>query len=331
MGGDHAPAATVEGAVKALEEFGKDLTRLLLVGDERAIRDELDRIHYADAKIEIVHASQTVGMDESAVKSLRSKKDSSISVATDLVKKGDCDAVVSAGNTGAAVAAATIKLRTLEGVSKAGIASPLPNEHGICNIIDAGANVDAKPGHLLGYGIMGAAYAKYVLKKENPIVGLMSVGEEDSKGTDFTREVFDLLKRSPLNFRGNVEGHDLFATELDVVVCDGFVGNVILKSCEATAKAVSKWIKDEIKKSPVSILGAILAKKAFAAAKERGNYESYGGSPLLGVKGVCIIGHGSSSPRAIKNAIRVAAQSVKHGLNPHIEEEMARCSTLIDE
>jgi len=176
MGGDLAPAATVEGAVKALEEFGRDLTRLLLVGDEKAIRDALDRIHYADAKIEIVHASQTVGMDESAVKSLRSKKDSSISVATDLVKKGDCDAVVSAGNTGAAVAAATVKLRTLEGVSKAGIASPLPNEHGICNIIDAGANVDAYPGHLLGYVIMCAAYAKYVLKKENPIVGLMSVG-----------------------------------------------------------------------------------------------------------------------------------------------------------
>jgi len=330
MGGDHAPEATIEGAVLALEEFGGDIERLYLVGDEVAIQEQLAHLSYAHNKIEIVPCSQVVGMDESAVKSIREKKDSSISVAVDLVKKGDAEAVVSAGNTGAAVAAATIKLRTLAGVPRAGIASPLPNENGPCNIVDAGANVDAKPTHLLGYGIMGGVYARHVQRKENPVVGLMSVGEEDSKGTDFTREVFRLLKESHLNFCGNVEGHDLFETKLDVVVCDGFVGNVVLKSCEATAKAMFKWLKEDLTRTPIRMMGALIAKGGFLATRERGNYETYGGSPLLGVNGVCIIAHGSSSPRAIKNAIRVADESVKHHLNPHIEEELARCSHLFD-
>jgi glycerol-3-phosphate acyltransferase PlsX len=268
-------------------------------------------------------------MHESAVKSVRQKKKSSISVAVDLVKSGDCQAVVSAGNTGAAVAASTIKLRNIPGVERAGIASPLPNENGPCNIVDAGANVDSKPSHLLGYAIMGSVYARHVQGKKNPIVGLMSVGEEDSKGTDLTREVFGLLKESGLNFIGNVEGHDLFETPVDVVVCDGFVGNVVLKSCEATAKAMFKWLKEDIKATPIRQMGALIAKEAFKATKERGNYETYGGSPLLGVNGICIIGHGSSSPRAVKNAIRVASEAVRHHVNPHIEEEMARSASLL--
>ena len=200
-------------------------------------------------------------MEESAVKSVRQKKNSSISVALDLVKHGHCDAVVSAGNTGAAVAAATIKLRTIPGVERAGIASPLPNENGPCNIVDAGANVDAKATHLLGYAVMGSVYARHVQRKSNPIVGLMSVGEEDSKGTDFTREVFDLLKSSHLNFCGNVEGHDLFETPLDVVVCDGFVGNVVLKSCEATAKVMFKWLKQDIQMTPHPANGSVDCKR----------------------------------------------------------------------
>lgn len=328
MGGDHAPAATVEGAALALQEFGGDLGKLFLVGDEARIGSEIDRVRLDPSRVEIVPASQVVGMHESAVKSLREKKDSSISRATDLVKSGEAAAVVSAGNTGAAVAAATVKLRTLAGVSKAGIASPLPNDHGPCNIVDAGANTDAKPRHLLGYGIMGSVYARHVLGKENPVVGLMSVGEEEGKGSDFTREVYELLQNSHLNFRGNVEGHDLFETELDVVVCDGFTGNVVLKSCEATARITFQWLKRDLTATPLRKFGAFLARQAFLDTKERGNYETYGGSPLLGVRGVCIIGHGSSSPRAIKNAIRVARRSVAHQLNPHIEEEMARHAEL---
>lgn len=327
MGGDKAPQAIVEGAREALKEFAF-IDRLLLVGDESILRRECDRLGFRDRRMEIVHCTEIVGMGESPVQALRKKKDSSISVAVDLVKRGDCEAVMSAGNTGAAVAAATIKLRNLQGVDRAGIASPLPNEHGPCNIIDAGANVDAKPGHLLQYAIMGAVYARHVQGKENPVVGLMSVGEEEGKGTDFTREVFELLRASNLNFRGNVEGHDLFETQLDVVVCDGFTGNVVLKSCEATAKIMFKWLKHEITRSPFRQLGALMAKGAFRATLERGSYETYGGSPLLGVNGTCIIAHGSSSPRAAKNAIRVAAEAVRHHVNPHIEEEIQRSLAL---
>jgi glycerol-3-phosphate acyltransferase PlsX len=329
MGGDHAPAAMIEGAMLALEDSGIDVEKLFLVGDEKTVEEELTHLSYANSKIEVVHSEQVVEMHESAVKSVRQKKKSSISVAVDLVKSGDCQAIVSAGNTGAAVAASTIKLRNIPGVERAGIASPLPNENGPCNIVDAGANVDSKPSHLLGYAIMGSVYARHVQGKKNPIVGLMSVGEEDSKGTDLTREVFGLLKESGLNFIGNVEGHDLFETPVDVVVCDGFVGNVVLKSCEATAKAMFKWLKEDIKATPIRQMGALIAKEAFKATKERGNYETYGGSPLLGVNGICIIGHGSSSPRAVKNAIRVASEAVRHHVNPHIEEEMARSASLL--
>lgn len=328
MGGDHAPAAAMEGAAEALRLFGNTLDRLYLVGIESTIRQELERLSLSHDKIEIVHAPEVVDMEESAVKSVKEKKQSSISVGMDLVKRGEADGFVSAGNTGAMVAAATIKLRTIKGIERAGIASPLPNENGPCYIVDAGANVEAKPSHLLGYAIMGSVYAKYMHGRENPVVGLMSVGEEDSKGTDFTREVFKLLKESPLNFRGNVEGHDLFESKLDVVVCDGFTGNVVLKSCEATAKIMFKWLKKEMMANPIRKIGALIAKKGFLAAKERGNYETYGGSPLLGVNGVVVIGHGSSTPRAICNMIRVGAEAVKLQINPHIEAEVARVAAL---
>ena len=331
MGGDKSPKATIEGAVEALADNSIDFEKLFLVGDEATVQAELDRVSFTHRKIEVVHAPESVEMHESAVKSVRQKKKSSIAVSLDLIKKGECEAIVSAGNTGAVVAASSIKLRTIPGIERAGIASPLPNEYGPCNLVDAGANVEAKPSHLLGYAIMGAVYANHVQGKENPRVGLMSVGEEDSKGTDFTREVFQMLKDSHLNFVGNVEGHDLFESQLDVVVCDGYVGNVLLKTCEATAKAVSKWLRQEMMASPIRQFGGLISKGAFKAAKERGNYEAYGGSPLLGVNGIVIIGHGSSSPRAIKNAIRVGAEAVKHHVNPHIEEEMARVTALLVE
>lgn len=326
MGGDHAPVANINGAKLAIESL-PEIQRLFLVGDAATLKAHLDD-HLTDSgKIEIVHASEVVSMHESPAKAIRRKKNSSISIATDLVKDGTCEAVVSAGNTGAAVAAATIKLRNLPGVERAGIASPIPNEHGQCNIVDAGANPEAKATHLLQYAIMGSVYSRHVLGKKSPKVGLMSVGTEDEKGTDFTREVFAMLKESSLNFIGNIEGHDLFESEIDVVVCDGFTGNVILKSCEATASAMNKWVKQEMLKTPLRKLGAILVKPAFKAAMARCSYEEYGGSPLLGTNGICIIAHGGSSALAIKNALRVAAESVSHRVNPHIEEEIAKISS----
>ena len=231
--------------------------------------------------------------------------------------------MVSAGHTGAAVAATTIKLRTLEGVDRPGIAALLPTETNLCVLIDAGANTDARPEHMLQYAIMGAVFSRYVLGYKDPAIGLMSIGGEDVKGSEFTKDIFKLLKASGLNFRGNIEGHDLFQNPVEVVLCDGFTGNVVLKSCEATAEAVFHWLKNELKKTPLRLAGAMLAKGAFKNIKKRTNYEEYGGSPLLGVDGICIIAHGSSSPKAIKNAIRVAIESIQTRINPHIVEELA--------
>ncbi len=325
MGGDSAPYVTIAGAALALEGF-PNIKRLYLVGDEAVIKEELRAANLADARFEIVHAPESVGMGESGLKAVRQKKKSSMSVAVDLVKSGEAQAVVSAGNTGAMVAASRIKLRSLEGVEMPGIASPLPNEYGPNNILDAGANIHAKAIHLVHYAIMGTVYAKHVQGISKPIVGLMSVGEEEEKGTDFTKEVFALLKDANVHFAGNVEGHDLFATPLHVTVCDGFVGNIILKSCEATAKMVSKYIRDAVSSNPISMMGGLLAKPAFAKVKQRTSYDTVGGSPLLGVGGVSIIAHGSSNEIAIMNAIRVAAEAILHQVNPHIEEEIAKLS-----
>ena len=322
MGGDFSPRNVVRGAKLALEEF-PHIDKLYLVGRESTVRRQVDKHKITTPKLEIVEASQVVGMSEKAAQSVRRKKDSSISRAVDLVKDGTCEAVVTIGHTGAAVAAATVKLRLLEGIERPGIASPLPNEHGVCNVLDAGANVEAKPSHILQYGLMGDVYARHVLGRKEPRIGLMSVGEEDEKGTEFTRECFQLLEDAPINFVGNVEGHDLFESPVDVVLCDGFVGNVILKSCEATAKVLLKWIRTELRSSPLRTLGALIAQGAFKEAKRKTDYQTYGGSPLLGVRGVCIIGHGSSSPIAVKNAIRGAAEAIRHEVNPHIEEAVS--------
>ena len=329
MGGDHAPEVVVVGAREALRKF-PHIEKLYLVGDEQTVKAECVRQGLEHTRVEIEHAPELIEMHESAVRGLRRKKKASIAVATDLVKAGKADAVISAGNTGAAVAASTLKLRLLPGVERAGIASPIPNEHGICNIVDAGANPEAKPGHLLGYAIMGSVYARHVLRVEKPAVGLMSNGEEDEKGTKFTKETFELIKHfadsgeAPFDWLGNVEGHDLFLSKLDVCLCDGFTGNVVLKSCEATAKAMSKWMKEEFKKGPLRMLGAVLAKGGFAAVKDRTNYEYYGGSPLLGVNGITIIAHGGSSALAIENAIRCAVEAIEHRVNPEITQAMAK-------
>ena len=325
MGGDSAPGVNIAGAFESIRLYPK-ISEVILVGDEDRLRVECRRLalNPNHSKIRIAHAAEVIGMAEPGAKAVRRKKQSSISIAMDMVRDGHADAFVSAGNTGAAVAAATLKLRTLPGIDRAGIASPLPNEFGICNILDAGANPESKPEHLVAYAVMGTAFARHVLGVKDPKCGLMSNGEEEAKGTSFTKETFKLLKQTPgINFVGNVEGHDLFETELDVVLCDGFVGNIVLKSVEATAKAVSKWLKTEIKVSPMRIAGALLAKGAFHALKEKSSYETYGGSPLLGVNGVVIIAHGSSSALAVRNAIRVAMETVDHQVNPRIEEAMA--------
>lgn len=323
MGGDFGPPNLVAGAVVALSSYPR-IEKLYLVGDTPRIEAELKTHGCNDGRIEIVHSTQVVEMTDGAVDSVRRKKDSSISRAVDLVKNGDAEAIVSAGHTGAAVAATTIKLRTLPGIDRPGIAAVIPSETNIFVLIDAGANSDPRPEHLAQYAIMGAVYSRHVLGYENPSIGLMSIGGEDLKGSDLTKEVFKLLKQSQLNFRGNIEGHDLFEHPVEVVVCDGFVGNVILKTCESVGGAIFTWLKHELVKSKIRMAGAYLAQNAFRAIKKKVNYEEYGGSPLLGVNGICIIAHGASTPLAIKNALRVAAESIEHEVNPHIIEEVRR-------
>jgi glycerol-3-phosphate acyltransferase PlsX len=324
MGGDYAPQHTIAGAVLALREYSH-ISKLYLVGDQARIEAELKSNQYSDSRIEIVHTTQVVEMSDSAAGSIRSKRDSSISRAVDLVKAGKADAVVSAGHTGAAVASATIKLRTLPGIERPAIATVMPTETNYFVLIDAGANTDPTPQQMVQNAMMGAAYSLHVLGYKNPSIGLMSIGTEDEKGNDFTKEVFDLLKNSELNFRGNIEGHDLFENPVEVVVCDGFTGNVVLKTCESIAHAIFRWVKNEVMAgNPLVKLGGALVKPALSVIKKKTNADEYGGMPLLGVNGICIIGHGGSSPFAIKNAIRAACEAIRHQLNPHIVQEIQR-------
>jgi glycerol-3-phosphate acyltransferase PlsX len=323
MGGDFGPPNLVAGAVMALREY-PHITKLFLVGDTPKIEAELNKHRCTDGRIEIFHTTQVVDMSDRAVDAVRRKKDSSISRAVDLVKHDKADAVVSAGHTGAAVAAAAIKLRTLPGIDRPGIAAVLPTETNVFVLIDAGANIDARPEHLVQYAFMGTVYSRHVLGYKSPKVGLISLGEEDVKGNEMTKEVFKMLKKSSLNFVGNIEGRHLFEDPVEVVVCDGFVGNVILKTCESISVAIFAWLKHELARTPMRKLGALLARKSFRSIRDKTNYEEYGGSPLLGVDGICIIAHGSSTPLAVKNALRVAAESIEQQVNPHIVEEIRR-------
>lgn len=323
MGHDEGPRKLVEGAALALAEFPA-ISRLYLTGDTPRLEAELKRIGCNDRRIEITHCTQVVEMCDHAVDAVRRKKDSSIARAVDLVKSGEAEAVVSAGHTGACVAATTIKLRTLPGIERPGIAATLPTEKNLFVLIDAGANTEPTPVQMLHNAVMGMVYSRHVLGYENPSVGIMSIGTEDEKGNDFTRQAFELIKGSGLNFRGNIEGHDLFQNPVEVVVADGFTGNVVLKTSEAIAHAIFGWLKHEICKSPVRKLGALLAKGAFMNIRKRTSADEYGGMPLLGINGVCIIGHGGSSPIAVKNAIRMATQSISHQVNPLIVEHIQR-------
>ena len=325
MGGDHAPRNMIAGAQLAMAELPR-IDTLFLVGDESRIKSEMQALDFRDPRIEIVHTTEVVDMHDSAVKAIRQKKNSSISVATDLVKQGRAQAVVSAGHTGAAVAAATVKLRTLRGIERAAIGTPFPNLHGTCLLIDAGASVDSRPIHLFQQAVMGSVYMKHLFGIKDPVIGLMSNGEEEGKGTEVTREVFDMLRNAPgLNFRGNIEGRDLANADVHVAVCDGFVGNILLKGSEGIARAMMHLLKEAFTASLPRKILAGLHKPAMKSALHKMNYENYGGSPLLGVNGVCIIAHGSSSPLAMKNALRVATENIQHAVSANIEERIEFC------
>ena len=326
MGGDFAPQAIVEGALLAVRKC-PDIERLFLVGDEPAIRAEIARCGGNPGRVEIRHASEVVGMGESPATAVRRKKDSSINRSMDLVKNGEADAVFAAGSTGAAVAAATLKLRTLEGIRRPGIAvaMPTPADKPVV-VIDGGATTDCTPEILMQFAIMGAAYSRLVIGQADPKVGLMSVGTEEAKGNALSKETYELLEKAPVRFIGNVEGHDLFEGGVDVVVCDGFTGNVILKTSESVAHAIGKWLKRELTKNPLRILGALLLSGGLRALKKKTSQKTYGGAPLLGVNGICIIGHGSSDAIAAKNGILQAARAVKLHLNESILEGVRKCA-----
>jgi len=324
MGHDDGPGKLIEGAVLALREF-EQITKLYLTGDTPRLEEELRRHGCNDARIEIVHSTQVVEMHDSGIDAVRKKKDSSVSKAVDLVKDGAAQAVVSAGNTGAAVTAATIKLRMLPGIERPAIAALMPTESGgFIVLCDAGANPDPTAEQIEDNAIMALAYCEHVLGKPSPRAGLMSNGTEEFKGNELALASHALLKASGLNFHGNVEGHDLFEGTVDVVVTDGFTGNVVLKTSEALAKSIFRLLKRELMATSLRRAGAMLCKPAFRAVHNVTNADEYGGMPLLGVNGVTIIAHGSSSPLAIKNALRNACSTVGHQLNPRIVEEVQR-------
>ncbi len=330
MGGDNGPAPIIEGAFEAIKS-ARGRFRVALVGDEVAIRTELASGvgdgEYREEDLEryglkIIHASQTIEMHESPAEALRNKRDSSISVGLRLQRSGQAEAFVSTGNTGAVMGAALLELGRLPGVLRPAIASFMPTELGGCIILDVGANVDCKPQHLLQFAMMGSSYARYVFDRPQPKVGLLSVGEESSKGHGVVQRAHQLLTQSQLNFIGNIEGRDILRGTADVVVCDGFVGNIILKFAESVVRMFFRSIKRYVYTSIFAKLGALLIKPALKKFAKDLDYEEYGGAPLLGVNGVCIICHGRSSAKAIKNAALVAYRCVAHRVNDHIKQQV---------
>lgn len=320
MGGDDAPASVVAGAVLAAQEGGIDL---VLVGDETRLRSELAQ-HPSAPEIRILHAPTVVAMEESPSFVIRRRRDSSIWRATELVKSGEAAAVVSAGHTGASMATSFFLLGTLQGVERPAIATILPTLKGAAVLLDVGANVDSKPHHLVQFAIMGHVYAQRMLGMPTPRVGLLSIGEEDTKGNELTKETFKLLKQTQIQFIGNIEGRDVYTGDADVIVCDGFIGNVALKISEGLAEAIMQVLRREITASLFGRLGFLLLKPAFRRFKRRVDYAEYGGAPLLGINGVSIICHGRSSPKAIKNAIGVARDFVRDDVNRHIRDDIER-------
>ena len=318
MGGDSAPEATVAGAIRAARELPCDI---VLIGDQDAVTRQLARYPRAST-LSVLHAPEAIGMDESPVASVRKKRRSSINIGMEGLREGRLDAFVSAGNTGAVVSAGTLLLGLLPGAERPGIALLLPGIKQETLLIDVGANIAPKPSHLLQYALMGEAYVRFVLERERPRVGLLNVGEEETKGTEFIRETYEMLERSGVNFAGNAEGRDIFLGTFDVIVCDGFVGNVALKTAESLAKAIGQVLKRSLDMSPITRLGAWLCQGAFQALRKEIDYAEHGGAPLLGVDGVCIIAHGASTAKAIKNALRVGYESVRHDAKRHLIEAL---------
>lgn len=323
VGADKAPEPEIKGAIRACRNLP---VRVHLVGPEAELRplltEHLDR--HEELPIVIHNATERIAMDEKAAIAVRHKKDSSMRVGLKLVREGKAAGFVTAGNTGAAMATAKMVLGALPGVDRPALATPMPSSTGTpCVLLDVGANVDCKPHNLAQFAVMGEIYARTVLKIENPRVGLLSIGEEETKGNDLTREAFPLLKALPIHFIGNVEGRDIFSGLADVIVCDGFVGNVALKTSEGVGRFVREVLRASLTRTVTAKVGALLSRQAFNDFRHRLDYREYGGAPLLGVRGVCIIGHGSSNDRAIYNGIRVAYESAVAGTIRSIEEEFA--------
>jgi glycerol-3-phosphate acyltransferase PlsX len=321
MGGDHAPQAEVEGAIQAARQLN---VRVILVGREDDIKHELNKHEgWRELPLDIHHASEVITMEDSAGKAMRQKKDSSIRVATRLVREGAAQGVVSAGNTGAVMATAKMVQGMIKGVERPALASAFPTVKGKPVIVlDVGANVDCSPKMLAQFAVMGEVYSRVSFHTSNPRVGILSIGEEDHKGNSLVHDTRPLLKSLPLNFIGNVEGRDLFTGYADVIVCDGFVGNVALKVSEGLVDVIKQMLKESLEATITRKIGYVLARSAFADFRKRVDYAEFGGAPLLGVKGTCIICHGRSPAKAIKNAIRVAKEFAEGGLNHKIEAEL---------
>src|ERR1700758_5381360 len=322
MGSDRAPRPEIEGAVHAARHFG---TRVLLVGPEQQLKAELNRYRWtSQLPLEIVHASEVITMEDKAAQAVRSKRDSSMRVGLRLVRDGRAAGFITAGNTGAAMATAKMVLGAIPGVDRPALAAIFPTAIGtVASLLDVGANVDSKPHNLEQFAVMGEIYFRTLFGAKRPRVGLLSIGEEETKGNVLTREAFHLLQKLPLNFVGNVEGRDLYNGKVDVIVADGFVGNVALKISEGVANLVRTALKESLKATITRQVGALLSRSAFADFKKRLDHTEYGGAPLLGVKGACFITHGSSNANAIKNAVRVASEFVEHKITTNIEKELA--------
>ena len=326
MGGDKAPVPEVEGAIHAARQYGH---RVLLVGDGDVVEREL-KSHdgIGDLPIEVVHASERITMDDHAAKAARGKKESSMHVCARMVASGKADGFLSAGNTGACMAIAKMVFGKVPGVDRPALTGVFPTHKGTpVVVVDVGANVDCEPEMLQQFGLMGEIYSRLVLKINKPRVGLLSIGEEEHKGNALTRDATPLLKSLAINFIGNVEGRDLFSGQVDVIVCDGFVGNVALKVSEGLSEMIRGMLRESLEATVTRKIGYALSRSAYKEFKKRVDYAEYGGAPLLGVKGVCIICHGRSDSNAIKNAIRVAADFASSNMNQRIEEELREYAT----
>jgi glycerol-3-phosphate acyltransferase PlsX len=320
MGGDHAPEEIVRGAVLAARELPVEI---ILVGREAVVRQHLAAADGAiPPNIEVVDALEVVEMDDTALAPLRKKKNSSIRVCANLVAEGRAQAFVSAGNTGAAWTSARVVMGMIEGVSRPALAAIVPSSNGHTLLLDVGANVETKPNHLREFAVMGHFYAQMLFDNLQPRVGLLSIGEEEGKGNELTKETYRVLKETGLNFIGNAEGRDVYNGNADVVVCDGFVGNVVLKASEALGEMVNRTLREELTRTWRRKIGALLARSAFDGLKKRMDYSEYGGAPLLGVKGGCIVCHGRSNAKAIKNAVRVAYDFARNRIDEKIQSKV---------